>query len=70
MRLITAERFSPVFSITNASAASDQPNLKLVESAEIQICRAAVLGLMTKRTSSGSSNSNSSFSPSPSTSNP
>jgi hypothetical protein len=35
---------SPVFSSTNALAASDRLSLKLVDSAEIQIWRTAVFG--------------------------
>src|SRR6202030_4624422 len=58
----------PVFSRTNACAESDQPSLKLVVSAEIQICRTGVFGLMTKRVSSSSSNSISSLPAPPSTS--
>ena len=41
--------FSPVFCSTKSRAVSDQSNLKLVESAEIQICRTGALGEMTNR---------------------
>ena len=39
MRPISCISVSPVFSRTNVPAASDHPSLKLVVSAEIQICR-------------------------------
>ena len=41
---MTAKRSSPVFSDTKAFFASDQPSLKEVESAEIQISRMGVFG--------------------------
>src|SRR5258707_4875533 len=69
-RLITSNRFSPVFSSTNELFASDQPSLKLVESAEIQISRTGVFGEITNLLASGSSKITSSFPLSPSTSNP
>src|SRR5258708_35647340 len=61
-RLITSKRFSPVFSSTNELFVSDQPSLKLVESAEIdrkstrlnsshQIISYAVFCLKKKKTS-------------------
>src|ERR1700683_4235008 len=56
IRLITCGNVSPVFSKTNEFALSDQDNLKLVASAEIQICLTGALGLITKRVSSSSSN--------------
>jgi len=54
MRLITWAKVSPEFTSAKVFAASDQPSLKLVVSAEIQICRTGAFGLMTKRVSSGS----------------
>src|SRR5580704_13441843 len=69
-RLITPCRSSPVFSSTNELRASDQPSLKLVESAEIQISRTGVLGETTNLASSGSSKITSSLPLSPSTSKP
>ena len=61
---------SPVFSRTKPPTASDQESLKLVVSAEIQIWRTGVFGLMTNLVSSASSNWISSFPLPPSTSNP
>ncbi len=49
---------------------SDQPSLKLVERAEIQISRMGVLGEMTNLAGSGSSKMTSSLPLSPSTSKP
>src|SRR6266478_9540190 len=69
-RLITSRRFSPVLSETNVFLLSDQPSLKLVERAEIQISRTGVLGETTNLASSGSSKMTSSLPLSPSTSKP
>src|SRR5712671_2834897 len=69
-RLITSRRFSPVFSETKVFLASDQPSLKLVERAEIQISRTGVFGETTNLASSGSSKMTSSLPLSPSTSKP
>jgi len=55
---------------TNVPAVSDQPSLKLVASAEIQISRTGVFGEMTNFASSGSSKTISSFPDPPSTSKP
>src|SRR6185437_11462486 len=68
IRLIVCASVSPVLSSTNACAVSDHPSLKLVVSAEIQICRTGEFGLITKRVSSLSSNRISSFPAPPSTS--
>jgi len=54
------QRFSGLLK-NESPAASDQESLKLVVSAEIQICRTGVFGLMTNLVSSASSNSTSSF---------
>src|ERR1700719_4406654 len=69
-RLMTSRRFSPVFSEMKVFLVSDQPSLKLVESAEIQISRIGVLGDTTNLASSGSSKMTSSLPLSPSTSKP
>src|SRR5258708_4648427 len=69
-RLITSKRFSPVFSSTNELFVSDQPSLKLVESAEIQISRTDVFVEITNLLASGSSKITSSLPLSPSTSKP
>src|ERR1043166_5017946 len=69
-RLSTAKRSSPVFSRTKAFFASDQPSLKLVESAEIQISRTGVFGEITNFAGSGSSHTTSSLPLPPSTSKP
>src|SRR5580692_3763957 len=57
-----------VFSSTKAFFASDQPSLKEVDNAEIQISRIGVFGETTNFTSSGSSKITSSLPLSPSTS--
>src|SRR5258707_2613089 len=67
---MTPRRFSPVFSRVKAFLESDQPSLKLVERAEIQISRTGVFGEITNLASSGSSKITSSFPASPSTSKP
>ena len=69
-KFLESRHSSPVLSSTKAPTSSDQPSLKLVARAEIQICCTGEFGLMTNRVSSGSSNSTSSFSEPPSTSNP
>src|SRR5579875_241710 len=48
-RATRALRGVPSFGSTNAFASSDQSSLKLVVSADIQICRMGVFGVMTKR---------------------
>src|ERR1700676_5385138 len=69
-RPITLYKSSPVFSSTKECRESDQPSLKLVESAEIHISRTGVFGEMTNLASSGSSKITSSLPLSPSTSKP